>query len=71
MDAGAPLVTAMVPPPQALDNGQESGSTNNNLTELEIMLANPNLHPEDREFTGSARFKNPKKMVLGNGTTAR
>jgi hypothetical protein len=70
-DAGAPPVAATVPPPQALDNGQESGLTNDNLTELEIALANPNLHPEDREFARSARFKNPKKMVPGNGTTAR
>jgi hypothetical protein len=71
MDAGAPLVAATVPPPQALDNSQESGSTNINLTELKIMLANPNLHPEDREFTGSVRFKNPKKIVPENGMTAR
>jgi hypothetical protein len=72
-DAGAPpvAVVAAPPPPQASDNGQQLGPSNANPTELEITLANPNLHPEDREFAGSARFKNPKKMVLGNATTAR
>jgi len=35
------------------------------------MLANPNLHAEDREFAGSARFKNAKKMAPGNVMTAR
>jgi hypothetical protein len=71
-DAGAPPVAAVAaPPPQVLDNGQQSGPSNANPTELEIALVNPNLRPEDREFAGSARFKNPKKMVLGNATTAR
>jgi hypothetical protein len=72
MDASAPpVVVAAAPPPRASDNGQQSGPSNANPTELEIALANPNLRPEDREFAGSARFKNPKKMVPGNATTAR
>jgi hypothetical protein len=60
-----------VPPPQASDNGQHSGSTNDNITELEIALANPDLRPDDRKFAESVKFKNAKKMVPGNGTTAR
>ena len=73
IDAGAPpgLVATMVPPPQGSDNSQESGLSNNNLTELEVMLANPNLPPEDRAFTESTKFKNVRKMVPGNVTTAR
>jgi len=72
-DAGAPPgpVTTTVPPPQGSDNGQESGLSNDNLTELEVMLANPNLPPEDRAFTESTKFKNVRKMVPGNVTTAR
>ena len=65
MEAAAPPVTATAPPPQASDNGQRSGPTNRNLTELEIALANPNLHPEDKKFAESAKFKNVKKMVPG------
>jgi len=71
MEAGTPLVAMTVPPPQASDNSPQLGSTNGNLTELGIMLANPNLHAEDREFAGSARFKNAKKMAPGNAMTAR
>jgi len=70
-EAAAPPVTATAPPPQASDNGQRSGPTNRNLTELEIALANPNLHPEDKKFTESAKFKNTKKMVPRNTMTAR
>jgi len=71
MEAGTPPVAVMVPPPQASDSGQQSGSTSDNLTELEFTLANPNLRAEDREFAGSARFKNAKKMAPGNAMTAR
>ena len=70
-EAGAPPVTTAVPPPQASDNGQQPGPSNANLTELEIALANPDLRPGDRAFAGSARFKNARKMVPGNATTAR
>ena len=41
------------------------------VTELEVALSNPNLCPEDQQFTKSAKFKNTKKMVPGNVTTAR
>jgi len=73
MDTGAPprLVTTMVPPPQASDSGQQSGPSNADPTELEIVLANPNLSSEDRAFVKSTKFKNAKKMVPGNGMTAR
>ncbi len=71
IEAAAPSVAATAPPPQASDNGQQSGPTNRNLTELEIALANPNLHPEDKKFTKSAKFKHTKKMVPRNATTAR
>jgi hypothetical protein len=70
-DVGAPPVAATPPPPQASEDGQQSGPTNRNLTELEIALANPNLRPEDKKFAESAKFKNAKKMVPGNATTAR
>ena len=70
MEAGTPLVSIMVPPPQALDSGQQLGPSDGNLTELEIMLANPNLGPENRKFAESAKFKN-MKMVPRNVTTAR
>jgi hypothetical protein len=65
------LVATTVPPPQASDSGQKSGPSNADPTELEIALANPNLSPEDRAFVESTKFKNAKKMVPGNGTTAR
>ncbi len=70
-EAGAPLVAVMVPPPQASDSSQQLGLSDDNLTELEVTLSNPNLHPEDRQFAKSAKFKNAKKMVPGNATTAR
>ena len=70
-EAGAPLVTVMVPPLQALDSSQQLGLSDDNLTELEVTLSNPNLHPEDRQFAQSVKFKNAKKMVSGNVTTAR
>ena len=70
-EASAPLVAIMVPPPQASGSGQQLGPSDSNLTELEIMLANPNLGPENRKFAESAKFKNMKKMVPGNVTTAR
>jgi hypothetical protein len=54
-----------------LEDSQQSGPTNRNLTELEITLANSNLRPEDKKFAESAKFKNVKKMVPGNMTTAR
>jgi hypothetical protein len=41
------------------------------MSELKIMLANPNLSPENRKFTESAKFKNVKKMVPRNTMTAR
>jgi len=65
------LVATTVPPPQASDSSQKSGPSNADPTELEIALANPNLSPEDRAFVESTKFKNAKKMVPGNGTTAR
>ena len=70
-EAGAPLVTVMVPPLQALDSGQQLELSDDNLTELEVALSNPNLRPEDQQFAKSAKFKNAKKMVSGNVTTAR
>ncbi len=71
MEAGAPLVTVMVPPLQASDSSQQLGLSDDNLTELEVALSNPNLCPEDWQFTKSAKFKNVKKMVPGNAMTAR
>jgi hypothetical protein len=72
-DASAPpgSVAVTVPPPQGLDNSQESELSNDNLTELDVMLANPNLPPEDRAFAESTKFKNARKMVPGNAMTAR
>ena len=71
MDAVAPLVDATVPTPHTSDSGQQLGRSGDNLTELEVALANPNLRPEDRQYAQSAKFKNAKKMVPGNATTAR
>jgi hypothetical protein len=71
IDSVAPQVDITVLPPHTLDNDQQSGPTNINLIELEIVLENPNLHPEDRQFAKSAKFKNVKKMVPGSVTTAR
>jgi hypothetical protein len=70
-EASTPLVAVTVPPPQASGSSQQLGPSDSNLTELEIMLANPNLGPENRKFAESARFKNLKKMVPRNATTAR
>jgi len=49
-EAGAPPVAVMVPPLQASDSGQQLVLSDDNLTELEVVLANPNLHPEDRQY---------------------
>jgi len=71
MDAVAPLVDATVPTPHTSDSGQQLGRSGDNLTELQVALANPNLRPEDRAFAEGTKFKNAKKMVPGNATTAR
>ncbi len=58
--------------PGPLDNGQPSVHNTNNLTELEIALAAPDISPEDRKFLKQKRFQYMTKMVPKEGlTTAR
>jgi hypothetical protein len=70
-EASVPPVAVTALPPQASDNVQQLEPTNSNPTELEVALAIPNLHPEDRAFVERAIFKSSKKMVPGNATIAR
>lgn len=63
-------VTESLPGP--LDSGQPPVHGTNNLTELEIALAAPDLSPEDRKFLEQRRFQYTTKMVPKEGlTTAR
>jgi hypothetical protein len=66
----APVTEGGLPGPS--DNGQPSVHGTNNLTELEIALAAPDLSPEDRKFLEQRRFQYTTKMVPKEGlTTAR
>jgi hypothetical protein len=68
----APLapITEGLPGPSG--QGQLSVHGTNNLMELEIALAAPNLSPEDRKFLEQKRFQYTTKMVPKEGlTTAR
>ena len=68
----APLAPVTEGLPGPLDNGQPSVHNTNNLTELEIALAAPDISPEDRKFLKQKRFQYMTKMVPKEGlTTAR
>ncbi len=65
----APVTESLLGPS---DNSQPSVHNTNNLMELEIALAAPNISLEDRKFLEQKRFQYIMKMVPKEGlTTAR